>query len=316
ALDRQQKLDDAADAYRQAIALRANYPAAYNNLGVILREQKKLDEAVAAYQKALGPKGDYAEAYVNLGVALRGQGKLDEAVAAYRKALALKPAFAGAYVNLGSALRGQGRLEEAVAVYRSALAHKPDYAEAYNNLGSALYFLKRWDEAEAAVRRAQALKPEYGDAYFVLGNILRARQKLAAAADAYREAARLKPKEPVIRQELERTERWVELEKQLPALLDGRERSQDPQALLDLADLCGRGKRLYRAAVRFAQDAFAADPNLAEDLPGRHRYHAARAAVLAASGEGDDSAGLDEPERSRLRQQALRWLQADLSRRG
>src|SRR5262249_33868974 len=56
--------------------------------------------------------------------------------------------------------------------------------------------------------------------------------------------------------------------------------------------------------------AFAVNPKLAKEYD--HRYDAACYAVLAAAGQGTDAAGLDDKERSRLRQQALAWLQADL----
>src|SRR5262249_16279325 len=75
---------------------------------------------------------------------------------------------------------------------------------------------------------------------------------------------------------------------------------------------CAGVRHRYRAAVGFFSEAFAADAKLAGDLRAQHRYHAARAAALAAAGKGEDSGKLDDEERSRLRQQALAWLRADL----
>src|SRR5262249_38760421 len=40
----------------------------------------------------------------------------------------------------------------------------------------------------------------------------------------------------------------------------------------------------------------------------------ARAAALAAAGEGEDAGKLPETERARLREQAVAWLRADLAR--
>jgi hypothetical protein len=62
-------------------------------------------------------------------------------------------------------------------------------------------------------------------------------------------------------------------------------------------------------------DSFAADPQLAGDLPTAHRYDAACAAALAGAGQGADAGKLDAKERARLRQQALDWLKADLALR-
>ena len=60
-------------------------------MGIALQEQNKLEEAIEAYKKALAIKPDYAEAYYNMGNALKEQGKLEEAIEAYNKALAIKP---------------------------------------------------------------------------------------------------------------------------------------------------------------------------------------------------------------------------------
>ncbi len=70
----------------------------------------------------------------------------------------------------------------------------------------------------------------------------------------------------------------------------------------------------YATAARFYRDAFAADPSLADDVTAGHRYDAACCQLWAAAGQGSDAGPLDEPARTRLRQQALAWLQADLGR--
>ena len=60
-------------------------------MGSALQEQGKLEEAIEAYNNALAIKPDYAEAYNNMGNVLQEQGKLKEAVEAYNKALAINP---------------------------------------------------------------------------------------------------------------------------------------------------------------------------------------------------------------------------------
>jgi len=80
---------------------------------------------------------------------------------------------------------------------------------------------------------------------------------------------------------------------------------------LEYSAVC-QAKQQYAGAVKCYQGAFAANPKLATDY--RHeggRGAAARAAVLAASGQGVES--LDDAGRARLRQQALTWLQADIN---
>src|SRR5688500_4627795 len=67
---------------------------------------------------------------------------------------------------------------------------------------------------------------------------------------------------------------------------------------------------------RFYADAFTADPKLAEAVMTGARYRADRAAALAGSGRGEDAKDLSESERKRWRDEARRWLRADLARWG
>src|SRR5262249_54048688 len=64
---------------------------------------------------------------------------------------------------------------------------------------------------------------------------------------------------------------------------------------------------------RLYAQAFAAEPGLAEGLNQSHRYHAARAAVLAAGGKGVGADKLDAAAKARWRGQALDWLTASLA---
>ncbi len=66
-------------------------------------------------------------------------------------------------------------------------------------------------------------------------------------------------------------------------------------------------------ATRLWAEALAGDPKLGEDRQAQHRYHAARAAALAAAGRGKDEPPPDDAARAKLRRQALDWLRADLA---
>jgi hypothetical protein len=106
-------------------------------------------------------------------------------------------------------------------------------------------------------------------------------------------------------------ERLVELDTKLPGILRGSAQPASAAERIELANLCLVKKRPGTAA-RFFADAFAAQPALAEDLKAGDRYNAACAAALADAGIGEGAAKTDDKERSRLRQQALDWLEADL----
>jgi len=125
--------DIAAQLIGRAVQLSPSAPK-YSNLGLALQAQDKLDEAAAAYRKALALQPDFAAAHNNLGNALADLGNLDQSVAHYRRAILIKPDFAVAHNNLGARLKDLGKLEEAIECYRRALRIKPDFSEAYSNL--------------------------------------------------------------------------------------------------------------------------------------------------------------------------------------
>ena len=52
---------------------------------------------------------------------------------------------------------------------------------------------------------------------------------------------------------------------------------------------------------------------LGDDRLTQHCYNAARAAALAAAGQGQDEPPLDEAAKAKLRRQALDWLKAELT---
>jgi hypothetical protein len=100
----------------------------------------------------------------------------------------------------------------------------------------------------------------------------------------------------------------IELDGKLADILQGKTRPASPAECIECAELC-HIKRLRRAAVRFYEEAFTAQPGLVAG----NRYNAACAAALAGCGQEEDAKRLDDKERTRLRRQALDWLQADLA---
>jgi tetratricopeptide (TPR) repeat protein len=102
----------------------------------------------------------------------------------------------------------------------------------------------------------------------------------------------------------------------LPAFRRGEYRPQDNEERLALlAGLLAscEFEGLEGVAARLYSEAFAAEPKLADDVPGGVRYRAARAAVLAGCGRGKDADQLNDEDRARLRRQALGWFRRELT---
>jgi len=106
AYDAAGRADDAANAYKQAVALKPS-AAYYNNLGGILGRAGKIDDAMAAYAKSaeLDPT-NAAQAYRNAGITMYNAGKMKEAVEPLKKATELDPKSAQAWYLLGASLVG------------------------------------------------------------------------------------------------------------------------------------------------------------------------------------------------------------------
>ena len=84
------RLGEAESLFQQILTYEPS-PEAHFNLGKTLKDAGRLDEAAAAYRAAIAIRPDLVEAYNNLGTALKELGDLDGALAAYRQAFALRP---------------------------------------------------------------------------------------------------------------------------------------------------------------------------------------------------------------------------------
>jgi tetratricopeptide (TPR) repeat protein len=176
---------EAEAAFREAVALDANFLEAHYQLGNLLREGKRYTDAEGSYRHVLALNPDHVQAHNNLGAALGEQRRFEEAAEHFRRATELRPGYAEAHSNLGHALRAIGQAEDAEAACRRALALVPRLAVAHLNLGLALQDLGRMDEALASFRRASTLDPGYPMAVACEGMLHLLRGNLAAGWEKY-----------------------------------------------------------------------------------------------------------------------------------
>ncbi len=271
------RADEAIDELRTAIRLAPRFAPAFNNLGNLLLKKNQLDEAEAAFRTAIDLDPTLGTPHNNLGGVLRARGKRDEALAEFRKATALDPRDVRALYNLGATLRDAGQAEEALEAFRKAVQRDPRHVEAHHGLGLVLMEQGQFAEARQALQRCLDLMPGFQARRLAIALVLR------------------------------QCEQRLALEQKLAAVLAGQARPASPAEQVDLARLCVAKKR-PAAAVRFYADAFAAQPVLTA-----HRSEAARAAVLAAAGLGEDARRMEDRERAALRRRALTWLREDLA---
>ena len=94
--------------------------------GVVLRDAQQHLEAASAFGRVLAVKSDHVPAIHELGVVLAFMGQADHATEAFCTVLMLDPDHASALRNLGQILTLAGRLDEAVEIFRLALERNPD----------------------------------------------------------------------------------------------------------------------------------------------------------------------------------------------
>jgi len=132
----------------------AERPDGYYQLGRFYQGQNRVDQAIDAYRKALALDRNFIDAHNALGALYAAQGRIDEAVAEFTIVVAALPMTSYAWNNLGYAYLLQGKSGDAVAALERATAFDLTNQRAWNNLGTAL--AQRGDSAAASEKFARA----------------------------------------------------------------------------------------------------------------------------------------------------------------
>ena len=283
-----------------------------------------------------------AQLHGNIGKILTATGKPAEAEAATEKSREIfeslvadfpstidhQSGLGGAYISLGGLAARAGRMSEAKArlskarpiFERMAAEHpeSPDFASelgvVLHNLGEMQYDAKHYPQARdlllqamAWQRKALASNPanpryrECADAHLdILGQTATALGDKETLEQVQREKVELTASDP----------RIASFDERLARVAKG-EAPRDNAERLALAQRAYDTKR-YAMAAKLWADALLADPKIADSRRAGHRYNAACAAALAASGTGKDDPVPDDAAKAKLRQQALDWLKAEL----
>lgn len=112
----------------------SNSAEAFYQLGRYYQGQQRLEQAATAYRKALAADNTFAEAHNSLGVIHATQGNLPSAVTEFKLAISQAPGIARFHNNLGHAFYLQGNHTEAVSALESAARLDPDNPRVKRNL--------------------------------------------------------------------------------------------------------------------------------------------------------------------------------------
>jgi serine/threonine-protein kinase len=345
------RLGEAYDHYQQVIRLDPKNPEVQNSIRSVLMRQGRGQEVQVGWRKALEANPPEPDAWFGYAELCLFLGQQEE----YRRArLALLDRFGATTAPfiaepVGRACllltgtedelrKGAALTDRAVAakgstpgwIYRYFLFAKGLAEYRQGRLAGAISLM----EGEASRVMGPAPRLILAMAQHAQGQKTQARKTLATAIVAFDWSAAQADSRDVWICHILRREAEALILPNLPAFLRGEYQPPDNDERLALLGSCQFQGR-YRAAARLYADAFAADPDLAENLAGECRsraargdeqpvgrvedlsmecrYPAARCAALASCGLGEDGANLSEGERTRWRRQARDWLQADLA---
>ncbi|MGE5197881.1 MAG: tetratricopeptide repeat protein [Deltaproteobacteria bacterium] len=191
---RQGKLPEAEESFKNAIDFNPENDHAYIGLGKLYREQDRLLEAEKLFKKArvVNPENDWI--YVWLGDLYRQQDKFPEAEESLKKAIALNPENKSTYNELGDLYRQQGRFPEAEESFKKAVTLNPKNEWLYIQLGELYRQQGRFPEAEESLKKAITLNPEDDEPYIGLGKLYRQQGRFPEAEESFKKAITLNPK--------------------------------------------------------------------------------------------------------------------------
>ncbi len=191
------RLDEALDAYNEVTHLHPNDVVPKNGRAEVLKAMGRLDEALDAYNEVahLHPEDVFAK--TGRAEVLKAMGSLDEALDAYNEVAHLHPNDVVPKTGRAEVLKAMGRLDEALDAYNEVTHLHPNDVVPKNGRAEVLKTMGRLDEALDAYNEVAHLHPEDVFAKNGRAEVLKAMGRLDEALDAYNEVAHLHPNEVV-----------------------------------------------------------------------------------------------------------------------
>lgn len=190
-----QKYEEAADYYRQAIAIDPKVPIYHYNLGLAMDRLDKLDEAETAYQEYLSLETPTADNLNTIGVFYyKKRQAFERAAALYKRAIEGNPQNDNFYYNLALVQEKLEQWSDAEASYLKAIECDPEDPENFNGLGVFYYNRQLYEQAIENYLKAISINPEESLYFANLGLVHQQMGHADQELEAYQKAAFLNPR--------------------------------------------------------------------------------------------------------------------------
>lgn len=173
-------------------------------LGRMCAKQNKLDNATSALRQAIAIRPGFAEAWIELGRVQATEEKFDLSLASFEHACLLRPQDPVAISYKAKVLSRLARRSEAIALYRHAIELNPNYWEAHNSLADDLASDGQSAEAAREYEIVTRLNPDYPMAHLNLGVMHVKMGNPTEGARQFEETLRLQPSNKTAREYLDR----------------------------------------------------------------------------------------------------------------
>lgn len=183
----------AAAEFERIITLHPSEPqfsTAYYDAGIAYAHLQRLDDAARAFRSAIAGDPEFLAAMANLIAVDIARADMREARSVADRFVSLAPDSARALYSRGIVALRQGDSATARASFGTLLQADPQYALAHYDLAIAQAHDGQYASAEQELRIALDLAPSYGRARFALGTVLLREGKRAEARAAFDAVAR------------------------------------------------------------------------------------------------------------------------------
>ena len=241
---------EAETCWRRALALDADHPEAWNNLGVLYRRAGRSEAAMRAFSRAEVLAPDRADIPYNIGNLHKSAGRFEEALGAYERSIELDARYTPAYNNLGTLYESRGEEERAGEVFRRGLSADTGSPYLRFNMGLIHQRHGRWEEARGEFDAALKGHPGWGPGLNGLGIALRELGRDEQAAAVFRGLLDIDPRNAGALNNLGAVYRRLNRRDEALECFQGAlgEKPDHVQAALNLAD-CYRENREFERAL-------------------------------------------------------------------
>ncbi len=179
--------------YRKALDIDGNLPGVYFDLGTALEKLDRLEDATDAFRNAIARDPTHVDSMKQLAAVQIRQADYENAEEMLRRCLAIDENDGGTHMLMGSSAFARGGHEAAVESFRAAIEAGLVEADVFNDLGAALQKLEEHEQAIQAFQAALRLAPRHGAAHNNLGQSLMILERLEEALAASLIATEIDP---------------------------------------------------------------------------------------------------------------------------